>query len=133
MMSRRHLPFVLAFSASLLAMPGASLAQQNQAPSNAPEPSTTTPAAAQSIPVSEDNFVDVSVKDTVYTPGSDEGRAQRYRDLRGGGTVEFLRYKQDTAAHWFNVEIDHAGYRDQRYSATYNDFGTFKAWFQFNS
>jgi MtrB/PioB family decaheme-associated outer membrane protein len=113
--------------------PGASLAQQIQLPSNAPEPSTTTPAAAQSIPVSDENFVDVSVRDTVYTPGSDEGRAQRYRDLRGGGTVEFLRYKQDTATHWFNVEIDHAGYRDQRYSATYNDFGRFKAWFQFNS
>jgi MtrB/PioB family decaheme-associated outer membrane protein len=102
-------------------------------PPNEPEPDTTSPAAAQSIPVSTENFADFSIRGTVYTDGSDEGRAQRYRDLRGGGTLEFLRYTKDSATRWFNVQVDHAGYRDQRYSAAYNDFGKWKGWFQYNS
>jgi MtrB/PioB family decaheme-associated outer membrane protein len=102
-------------------------------PSNEPEPDTTSPAAAQSIPVSTENFADFSIRGTAYTDGSDEGRAQRYRDLRGGGTLEFLRYTKDSATRWFNVQVDHAGYRDQRYSAAYNDFGKWKGWFQYNS
>jgi len=102
-------------------------------PPNEPEPDTTSPAAAQSIPISAENFADFSIRGTAYTPGSDEGRAQRYRDLRGGGTLEFLRYTKDSASRWFNVQVDHAGYRDQRYSAAYNDFGKWKGWFQYNS
>lgn len=102
-------------------------------PPNEPEPSTTTPANAQSIPVSTDNFADFSIRGTWYTPGSDEGRAQRYRDLRDGGTLEFLRFAKDSATRWFSVQVDHAGYRDQRYSAAYNDFGKWKGWFQYNS
>jgi MtrB/PioB family decaheme-associated outer membrane protein len=103
-----------------------------QLPPNEPEPSTTTPANAQSIPVSTDNFADFSIRDTVYTDGSDQGAAQRYRDLRGGGTLEFLRFSKDSATRWFSIQVDHAGYRDQRYSAAYNDFGKFKGWFQYN-
>src|SRR5215831_5410732 len=101
-------------------------------PPNEPEPDTTSPAAAQSIPVSTENFADFSIRGTAYTDGSDEGRAQRYRDLRGGGTLEFLRYTKDSATRWFTVQVDHAGYRDQRYSAAYNDFGKWKGWFQYN-
>jgi MtrB/PioB family decaheme-associated outer membrane protein len=102
-------------------------------PPNEPEPDTTSPAAAQSIPVSTDNFADFSGKGTFYTPGSDEGRAQRYRDLRGGGTLEFLRFSKDSDTRWFSVQADHAGYRDQRYSVAVNDFGKVKGWFQYNS
>src|SRR6478672_7517234 len=102
-------------------------------PPNEPEPDTTSPAAAQSIPVSTDNFADFSIRGTAYTDGSDEGRAQRYRDLRGGGTVEFLRFSHDSSTRWFSVQADHAGYRDQRYSAAFNDFGKVKGWFQYNS
>ena len=114
----------------LLAAPASLLAQL--LPPNEPEPSTTTPANAQGIPASTDNFADFSVKGTAYTDDSDQGRAQRYRDLRDGGTLEFLRFSQDSATRWFNVQVDHAGYRDQRYSAAINDFGKVKAWFQFN-
>ena len=123
---RRCLPFVFLLSAAPV------LAQQIQQPSNAPEPSTTTPAGAQSLPVSTDNFVDVSVRGTAYSDGSDQGRAQRYRDLRSGGTVEFLRISHDSPTRWYSLEADHVGYRDQRYSATFNDFGKVKAWFQYN-
>ena len=31
------------------------------------------------------------------------------------------------------MQADHAGYRDQRYSAAINDFGKVKGWFQYNS
>jgi MtrB/PioB family decaheme-associated outer membrane protein len=98
----------------------------------AQEPSTLSPAAASSVPVSTENFADFSVRGTAYTPGSDQGLAQRYRDLRGGGTLEFLRYTKDTETRWFNVQADHVGYRDQRFSAAINDFGRVKAWFEFN-
>ncbi len=40
---------------------------------------------------------------------------------------------QDTDTRWFSVQADHAGYRDQRYSAAINDFGKVKGWFQYNS
>src|SRR5262249_46051184 len=83
-------------------------------------------------PLAEENFADFSARGTFYTPGSDEGRAQRYRDLRGGGTLEFLRWSSNTDTRWWSVQADHTGYRDQRYSAAINNFGTFNGWFQFN-
>jgi MtrB/PioB family decaheme-associated outer membrane protein len=108
---------------TFLATPPALLAQ---------EPSTPTPAAAASLPQTDENFADFSVRGTVYTPGSDEGLAQRYRDLRGGGTLEFLRWSKDSDTRWWSVQADHTGYRDQRYSAAINDFGKIRGWFQFN-
>jgi MtrB/PioB family decaheme-associated outer membrane protein len=119
-------------SALLVLLAPASLRAQ-LLPANEPEPSTTTPADAQSLPATTGNFADFSLRGTAYTDGSDEGRAQRYRDLRGGGTLEFLRFSQDSPTRWFNVQVDHAGYRDQRYSAAINDFGKVKGWFQYNS
>jgi MtrB/PioB family decaheme-associated outer membrane protein len=95
-------------------------------------PSTPSPAAAAAVPQTDENFADFSIRGTAYTPGSDEGRAQRYRDLRGGGTLEFLRYLKNSDTIWLNVQADHTGYRDQRYSAAINDYGKFRGWFQFN-
>jgi len=98
----------------------------------AQEPSTPTPAAASSVPQTDENFADFSGKGTFYTPGSDQGAAQRYRDLRGGGTLEFLRWSSNTDTRWWSIQADHTAYRDQRYSAAINDFGKINAWFQFN-
>ena len=131
-MRMRHiLPLTLLAS---LAAPAVLPAQDRS--STTIEPSTTTPAEAQSIPLADDptlpNFVDVSGRGTIYTDNSDQGRAQRYRDLRGGGTVEFFRYTKDTDTHWISLQADHVGYRDQRFSAAINDFGKVKASFQFN-
>src|SRR6516162_11365755 len=102
------------------------------APLRAQEPSTPTPGAASSVPQTDENFADFSGRGTFYTPGSDEGRAQRYRDLRGGGTLEFLRWSRSSDSLWWSVQADHTAYRDQRYSAAINDFGKFNGWFQFN-
>jgi len=122
MMKQRRSLLVFALLACL-GLPSALLAQ---------EPSTPSPAAAASAPQTNENFADVSGKGTFYTPGSDEGRAQRYRDLRGGGTLEFLRWSRNSDSIWWSVQADHTAYRDQRYSAAINDFGKFNGWFQFN-
>jgi MtrB/PioB family decaheme-associated outer membrane protein len=98
----------------------------------AQEPSTPTPGAASSAPQTDENFVDFSARGTVYTPGSDEGLAQRYRDLRGGGTLEFLRWSKNTDTLWWSLQADHTAYRDQRYSAAFDNFGKVRGWFQFN-
>jgi MtrB/PioB family decaheme-associated outer membrane protein len=98
----------------------------------AQEPSTPTPAAASSVPQTDENFADFSGRGTVYTPGSDEGLAQRYRDLRGGGTLEFLRWSKNTDTLWWSLQADHTAYRDQRYSAAFDNFGKVRGWFQFN-
>jgi MtrB/PioB family decaheme-associated outer membrane protein len=98
----------------------------------AQEPSTPTPAAASSAPQTDENYADFSARGTAYTPGSDQGLAQRYRDLRGGGTLEFLRWSKDSDTRWWSVQADHTGYRDQRYSAAIDNFGKVRAWFQFN-
>ncbi|HVZ23134.1 MAG TPA: MtrB/PioB family outer membrane beta-barrel protein, partial [Vicinamibacterales bacterium] len=131
-MRLRHL-LPLTFVASLA---GSAVLLAQDRTSTTIEPATTTPAEAQSIPLGDDptlpNFVDVSGRGTIYSDNSDEGRAQRYRDLRGGGTVEFLRFTKDTDTHWISLQADHAGYRDQRYYGAINDFGRFKASFQFN-
>jgi MtrB/PioB family decaheme-associated outer membrane protein len=120
-MSHRRLIYALTVLASLAALP--LLAQ---------EPSTPTPAAASSAPQTDENYADFSARGTVYTPGSDQGLAQRYRDLRGGGTLEFLRWSKDSDTRWWSVQADHTGYRDQRYSAAIDNFGKVRAWFQFN-
>jgi len=98
----------------------------------AQEPSTPSPAAASSAPQTDENYADFSARGTAYTPGSDQGLAQRYRDLRGGGTLEFLRWSKDSETRWWSVQADHTGYRDQRYSAAIDNFGKVRAWFQFN-
>jgi len=62
----------------------------------------------------------------------DEGRFQRYRDLRPGPTVDRLRYARDRETWLFAAEADHAGYRDQRYFASFERFGRLKTTFEWN-
>lgn len=78
------------------------------------------------------NVVDFGVRGTVYSDDSDQARAQRYRDMRGGGTVELFRFTKATDARWFTLQADHVGYRDQRYSASFNDYGKVKSSFEWN-
>lgn len=91
------------------------------APSTSPEPGETTA-----------NVAEFTVRGTSFTPGSDQARFMRYRDLRDGGTLDLLRYTKSTDAHIYNVQADHVGYRDQRFSLSANDFGKVKASFEYN-
>jgi hypothetical protein len=43
-----------------------------------------------------------------------------------------LRYTRDRAAWRVNAELDHAGYRDQRYFAEFEKFGRVKTTFEWN-
>ena len=62
----------------------------------------------------------------------DPGRAQRWRDLTSGPTLEQLRYTRDREEWVFAAAIDQAGYRDQRYTARFEQFGRLKAQFEWD-
>jgi MtrB/PioB family decaheme-associated outer membrane protein len=78
------------------------------------------------------NQIDFDVRGTVFGSGSDEARFQRYRDVRDGGTLDRIRLFKDTAEYGWNLQSDHIGYRDQRFSGAYNYFGRLKAFFEWN-
>ena len=78
------------------------------------------------------NFIDVGVRGTIFGDDSDRARFQRYRDLRNGATVDAFRFSNATDRRQFTVQADHIGYRDQRYSASYNNYGKIKASFEWN-
>jgi hypothetical protein len=49
----------------------------------------------------------------------DAARYQRYRDRRDGGTLDLFRFERQGAAWWFDSGAEHAGYKDQRYFASF--------------
>ena len=92
-------------------------------------------AAAAASPEPGDtagNIADFTLRGTSFTDGSDEARFMRYRDLRNGGTLDFLRFAKSTDTQMYGVQADHLGYRDTRVSAAINSFGRVKAAFEFN-
>jgi len=62
----------------------------------------------------------------------DAARAERYRDLRDGPTLDRVRYQRNKPAWEFQAAVDHAGFRDQRYTAGFNEYGKLKASFQWD-
>jgi MtrB/PioB family decaheme-associated outer membrane protein len=67
-----------------------------------------------------------------FDVSGDPARDQRYRDLRSGPTLDRVRYTRDRSTWMFSAGADHAGYRDQRYFATFMNAGTVKASFDWN-
>ena len=53
------------------------------------------------------------------TTKGDEGRYERYKDLRTGGLLDAFVYNRATDAWQFNASASHVGYRDQRYLAQF--------------
>jgi MtrB/PioB family decaheme-associated outer membrane protein len=53
------------------------------------------------------------------TTKGDEGRYERYKDLRTGGLLDAFLYHRATDAWQFNASARHVGYRDQRYLAQF--------------
>jgi len=78
------------------------------------------------------NEIDFGLRGTVFADGSDEARFQRYRDVRDGGTIDKLRLFKDTNEYRYTLQADHVGYRDQRFSGSYNNYGKVKASFEWN-
>lgn len=106
--------------AALLLMAGGAHAQEGD------------PAPASVPDIRWSNYIDLGFRNTSFDSNSDQARYQRYRDLRDGGSVEAFRYGVQTDASKFTLQADHIGYRDQRYAASYNQYGKVKASFEFN-
>jgi MtrB/PioB family decaheme-associated outer membrane protein len=86
-------------------------------------------AGSEFVPV---NQIDIGLRGTTFGTDSDQARFQRYRDLRDGGTLDLFRFTKETPHYKLNLNADHLGYRDQRYSASYKDYGRVTATFEFN-
>lgn len=112
--------------AILLLCPPAVLGQAAAAAPQAPPVETPLPDLRSA------NFVDFGVRGTTFGSGSDQARFERYRDLRNGPTVDLLRYVNNTEVRGFTVRAEHVGYRDQRYRASYNNYGKLKVSVDFN-
>src|SRR5579864_617607 len=115
--------------AAMLLVPSALLAQDSAAGSAQSQTSATTTVVPDLGP---SNFVDFGLRGTSFATGSDEARFQRYRDLRNGPTLDVFRYASETDSRLFKVQADHVGYRDQRYSASYDNYGKLKVSFEWN-
>jgi MtrB/PioB family decaheme-associated outer membrane protein len=118
---RRHLSLIAAAGLLHAASAFAQATAPSPAPSTSPEPGETTA-----------NVAEFTVRGTSFADGSDQARFMRYRDLRNGGTLDLLRFSKASEQNLFTVQADHVGYRDQRFSASVNQFGRLKASFEYN-
>jgi MtrB/PioB family decaheme-associated outer membrane protein len=109
---------IVVMMAAMIGGPAAAVSAQQPANDQAP------PAATES------GQVDVGGRVTTF--GGDRARAQRLRDLRSGMPVDRFRYTRDAETWLFDAEVDHAGYRDQRYAARFQRFGTLTVAFEWN-
>jgi MtrB/PioB family decaheme-associated outer membrane protein len=100
---------------------------QTPPPGQQPPPTPTTPAAPLSPRVGS---VDFGVR--VNSRSGDPARFQEFRDLRNGATLNRLRYTRDRETWVFSAAADNVGYRDQRYAAQFDRFGTLRASFEWN-
>ncbi|HWW82612.1 MAG TPA: MtrB/PioB family outer membrane beta-barrel protein [Vicinamibacterales bacterium] len=115
--------------AAVFLAPAAVLAQDAAPASTLPQ----VPATTMVVPdLGASNFVDFDLRGTIFGAGSDEARFQRYRDLRNGPTMDVFHYLNETDSRVFKVQADHVGYRDQRYSASYDRYGKLKVSFEWN-
>jgi MtrB/PioB family decaheme-associated outer membrane protein len=120
--------------AALLLIPAGARAQDQTGTTGSPaKTSAPAPTEPSNIPdIRTSNVIDFGVRATSFGANSDEARFQRYRDLRNGGTLDLFRFAKQTDAYKFNAQADHVGYRDQRYTASYNNYGNVKTSFEWN-
>jgi len=92
-----------------------------------------TPAVAATNPdIPLVNEIDFGARGTAFAAGSDQARYQHYRDLRDGATLDKVRVFKDTDQFRYSFQADNVGYRDQRFSASYLNYGKVKANFEWN-
>lgn len=126
---------VMVAAVLLLMAAGARAQEQDQTNASA------TPAAQPDVPKAQAptpgefepaNEIEIGARGTKYGAGSDQARYQRYQDLRDGGTLDRFRFSKDTNSYGVNLQADHVGYLDQRYYASYDNFGFLKTSFEWN-
>jgi len=117
-------------AALLLVSTGATAQDKDQ--TQTPPPDKAAAPAAASPEFGGVNQIEFGYRGTYYAANSDQARYQRYEDLRNGATVDKFRWGKTTDAYLFKVEADHLGYRDQRFLASFNNYGKVKAAFEWN-
>lgn len=119
--------------AALLLVAADARAQQG---TPAPEDQQGAPKSSTPVQTSLDtgfsSRIDFGFRGTRFDSGGDKARFQRYRDVRDGGFLDGFRLRKDTDQYLFSLQADRVGYRDQRYLASYNDYGRVKASFEWN-
>jgi MtrB/PioB family decaheme-associated outer membrane protein len=60
------------------------------------------------------------------------GRFGSFTDPRNGPTMDRLRYRHSELGWTFGFEVDRAGYRDQRYAASFEQYGKVTASFEWD-
>ncbi len=108
-------------AALILAIASTASAQGNTAPAPAADATASTPRAGEA-----------EFGGRVSGISGDAARFQKYRDLRDGPTLDRVRYERSRERWEFKAALDHLGYRDQRYSAGFNQYGKLKASFQWD-
>jgi MtrB/PioB family decaheme-associated outer membrane protein len=93
----------------------------------APPAAATTTAAASAPFEGEADF-----GGRASSISGDAARFQKYRDVRTGPTLDRARYQKRRERWEFNAALEQAGYRDQRYTAGFNQYGKLKASFQWD-
>lgn len=120
---------IVTVAALLLASAAAKAQEGASTQRDVPKPSTPV----SSIPdIEPANQLDFGLRGTTLGTNSDTGRFERYRDLRDGGTIDLFHFSKATARSLFEFRADHVGYRDQRFTANYNDYGRIKLSFDWN-
>jgi MtrB/PioB family decaheme-associated outer membrane protein len=104
---------------ALLVLAAAASAQTTPAPPPAATPETLVPPAASGV----------EFGGRAGSISGDAARFEKYRDLRDGPTVDRAFYTKTRERWEFKAALDHAGYRDQRYTAGFNQYGKLKATF----
>jgi len=104
---------------ALLVLAAAASAQTTPAPPPAATPETLLQPAASGV----------EFGGRASRISGDAARFEKYRDLRDGPTVDRAFYTKTRERWAFTAALDHAGYRDQRYTAGFNQYGKLKATF----
>jgi len=113
---------------SLLALLALTVASVAGAQNATPPPAPKTATAGTTKPTGGE----VEFGGRASSISGDAARFQKYRDLRNGPTVDRARYAKTKERWEFKAALDHAGYRDQRYTAGFNQYGKLKATFQWD-
>src|SRR3982751_3328595 len=114
---------------ALLLVSAGALAQDKDG-GGAPQQDVAKAAVATSPEFPLTNEIEFGIRGTIFGSGSDQARFQRYQDFRDGGTIDRFRWGKSTDAYLLKLEGDHLGYRDQRFSGSYNNYGKVKANFE---
>jgi MtrB/PioB family decaheme-associated outer membrane protein len=99
-----------------------------QAGSQAAQPAASTSSVDTSRSLFEPTWRQFQIGGRFTSVAGDPARFQRYQDLRDGVVFTDFRYKgEDPGGNWlYKLTADNVGYRDQKYTGTYERLGKFR-------